>query len=87
MEVEDFTEALQAELAVTIYLLRRNYELSPDQLALLLTFAPDDPALPALQKAMHEFLVALTARKRVANPSLAKEKQIPHPSDIIPGSI
>ena len=45
IDVEDQSEALRAELSLTIFLLRRNYDLSPDELALLLTFTPDDPAL------------------------------------------
>lgn len=87
MEVEDRAEALQAELALTIFLLRRNYNLTPDQLASLLTFEPGDPALLELQKVMHEFLVELTAREAIPKTATATENQVPRQPDIVPGSI
>jgi hypothetical protein len=50
---EDRTERLRAELALAIYLLSRNYDLTPDDLYALLGFPPDDPALAAMQAAFH----------------------------------
>ncbi|AGA26762.1 hypothetical protein [Singulisphaera acidiphila] len=64
IDVEDQSEALRAELSLTIFLLRRNYELNPDELALLLTFTPDDPALSALQNAVHDLVVERIQSKR-----------------------
>jgi hypothetical protein len=53
VEVEDRDELLQAELALTIFLLARNYELTPDDFAAILGFAPGDPAQPRMQAAVH----------------------------------
>lgn len=54
IEAEDQAEVARAELALTIYLLDKNYRLGPNQLALLLTFQANDPDLAALQKAIHD---------------------------------
>src|SRR4051794_14479361 len=53
-ESEDRAEMLRSELALTIFLLMRNYDLLPDALDVLLRFAPGDPALAATQGAVHE---------------------------------
>lgn len=53
-ESEDRAETLRSELALTIFLLTRNYDLSPESLDRLLTFPPGDPALSALQRAVHD---------------------------------
>src|SRR5437763_1354519 len=42
-EAEDSAGVLRAELALTIFLLLRNYVLPPRDLSRLLTFAPGDP--------------------------------------------
>jgi hypothetical protein len=52
-EAEDEAERLRAELALTIFLLNRNYELSPELYQTLLDFEPGDPALAALQRDVH----------------------------------
>jgi hypothetical protein len=64
-EAEDQPSLLFAELALTILLLTRNYELSPDDLRRLLTFEPDDPALSALQSCVHEKLVVPSLEARL----------------------
>jgi len=87
IDVEDQSEALRAELSLTIFLLRRNYDLSPDELALLLTFTPDDPALSALQNAVHDLLVERIQGNRAATGVPATENQVPGRSNVIPGSI
>jgi hypothetical protein len=56
-EAEDRVEGLLAELALTIFLLTRNYELAPNQLERLLQFRADDPSLRRLQAAVHEVVV------------------------------
>jgi hypothetical protein len=56
---EDRAEALRAGLALTIFLLDRNYALDRDALGALLTFAPDDPALAALQSDVNAFAVEM----------------------------
>ena len=50
-EAEDESERLKAELVLAIFLLCRNYELSPDALSALLIYASGDPALAELQEA------------------------------------
>jgi hypothetical protein len=87
MDVEDIHDALLAELALTIFLLRRNYDLDSDQLTSLLTFAPGDPALSVLQRMVHDLVVAMSARKQDLEASPAKESQVRNQSDIIPGPI
>jgi hypothetical protein len=87
IDVEDQSEALRAELSLTIFLLRRNYDLSPDELALLLTFTPDDPALSALQNAVHDLLVERFQGDRGVTGVPATENQLPRRSNAIPGSM
>jgi hypothetical protein len=55
VEAEDRVEALRAGHVLTIFLLDRNYVLTSDALASLLTFAPADPALAALQREVLAF--------------------------------
>jgi hypothetical protein len=50
-ETEDEAERLGAELALAILLLAHNYELAPADYFTLLSFAPGDPALAAMQGA------------------------------------
>ncbi|WP_406695927.1 hypothetical protein V5E97_33520 [Singulisphaera sp. Ch08] len=87
INAEDQSEALRAELALTIYLLNRDYDLSPDQLALLLTFTPDDPALLALQIAVHDLVVERIQGYRGKSGVSATEKPLSGRSNIIPGSM
>jgi hypothetical protein len=56
-ESEDQADRLRAELALTILLLSRNYDLSPSDYQAILGFRPSDPALAALQHAIHELAV------------------------------
>jgi hypothetical protein len=71
LEAEDRVEVLLAELALTIFLLDRNYELEPEQLSSLLCFSADDPALAALQDAVHDLVVEIVDR----NPCLAASRR------------
>lgn len=65
-EAEDRPEGLRAELALAVYLLDRNYDLSADQLLSLLSFPPGDPDLIALQEALHGVVLESLARLRRA---------------------
>jgi hypothetical protein len=56
-EAEDRADRLRAELALTILLLSRNYDLSPSDYQAILSFPPSDPSLAALQDAIHELAV------------------------------
>ncbi len=56
-EAEDVAERLRAELALTILLLSRNYELTPEQFQELLGFPPDSPSLLEMQRAVHEMVL------------------------------
>ncbi len=58
----DQAETLRAELALTIFLLTRNYDLSAGALDRLLRFAPGDPALIVLQRDVHA--IALESLRR-----------------------
>jgi hypothetical protein len=53
-EAEDAPDRLRGELALTIYLLSRNYDLLPDDYRVILEFAPGDPALAEMQAAVHD---------------------------------
>lgn len=87
IDVEDQAEALRAELSLTIFLLRRDYDLSPDELALLLTFTPDDPALAALQNAVHDLVAERFKGKRGAAGVAATKTQFPGRTNVLPGSM
>jgi hypothetical protein len=52
-EAEDRSEGMLAELALTIFLLTRNYHLAPTQLERLLQFPTGDPGLTALEAGVH----------------------------------
>ncbi|MBV8229777.1 MAG: hypothetical protein JO329_07325 [Planctomycetaceae bacterium] len=56
-EAEDVAERLRAELALTILLLSRNYDLTPEQFQELLGFPPDSPSLLEMQRAVHEMVL------------------------------
>jgi hypothetical protein len=56
-ESEDQADRLRAELALTILLLSRNYDLSPSDYQAILGFRPSDRSLAALQHAIHELVV------------------------------
>jgi hypothetical protein len=53
-EAEDEPERLRGELALAILLLSRNYDLSPGDFQAILSFAPGDPTLIEMQRAVHE---------------------------------
>ncbi len=57
-EAEDNSERLLAELALTILLLSRNYELTPEQFQEILSFPPNAPTLAEMQRAVHEMVLA-----------------------------
>jgi hypothetical protein len=63
-EAEDRSEVLRAELALTIFLLSRNYELTPELYRTLLDFEPGDPDLVALQSEIHALALAQVALLR-----------------------
>lgn len=74
-EAEDPFEGRRAELALTIFLLRRNYDLGPEDFQALLSFAPDDPALSALQRTMHDLvLTASPPHQTHAEPHFMKAR-------------
>jgi|GEM_PF-1389145 len=68
-EAEDEAEALRAGLALTIFLLDRNYDLGPDALSALLTFPPGDPDLVELQRDVHALALKSARRTGRASPS------------------
>ncbi len=57
-QAEDKNEALFAELALTIHLLTRNYQLLPSDLDGLLRFGPDRDTLSLLQRDVHLLVLA-----------------------------
>jgi hypothetical protein len=63
---EDQAEGLRAELALTVLLMTRNYDLRPDELNALLSFPPGDPALSELQRLVHELTLESIRRWRAA---------------------
>lgn len=48
-EAEGRADHLRAVLALSVHLVTRNYDLSPDDLGALLSFTPDDPAGPKMR--------------------------------------
>jgi hypothetical protein len=74
-EAEDHAEGLRAELALTIFLLDRNYQLEPEELSSLLSFAPHDPALTTLQGAVKDVVRKVVARGSVPAAPLGKAGQ------------
>jgi len=53
-EAEDAADLLRAELALAIYLLSRNYHLTPKDFQEILEFASGDRALAEMQRSVHE---------------------------------
>jgi hypothetical protein len=53
IEAESRSEMLQAELALTIFLLGRKYELNSTSCYQALCFPPGDPLLSETQQALH----------------------------------
>jgi hypothetical protein len=58
-------EALRDQLALTMVLLSRNYQLSPDLYPQLFSFEPDDPARDELQRVVRELALSAPFRSRV----------------------
>lgn len=56
LESEDESELKKSELALTIHLLAKNYELSPPQLGRILSFRGDSKRLAACQSAIHDMI-------------------------------
>jgi hypothetical protein len=56
-EAEDAHERLRGELALAILLLSRNYDLGPDDYQAILGYPQDDPAIAAMQTALHELAI------------------------------
>jgi hypothetical protein len=56
-EAEDDAERLRVELALTILLLARNYNLGPADYQVLLGYPPGDPALAQLQREVHQMVL------------------------------
>lgn len=77
-EAEDGAEALRAGLALTIFLLDRNYALGPDALSSLLTFPPGDPDLIALQRDVHALALKTARRTGQAGASAEGEHAVPN---------
>jgi hypothetical protein len=76
-EAESRAEGLRAELALTIFLLTRNYVLSSDALDRLLRFASADPALATLQRAVHELVLESMELSRAAARSWPRIPRVP----------
>jgi hypothetical protein len=72
-ESEDCSEMMLGELAVTIFLLRRNYALGAADLEALLSFGGDRPDREALQRAVHELAVEGITRSQARKFSAAGE--------------
>ena len=53
VEAESLMDLTRAELALALFLLRRNYELTPAVCFQVLGFAPNDPELRSMQQAVH----------------------------------
>lgn len=69
VESESRAEVLQAELALAIFLLGRNYHLSPSLCFQALRFEPGDPALSEAQEAIHSLAMDhVRARRAQAEP-------------------
>ncbi len=56
-EAEDVADRLRHELALTILLLSRNYQLGPGDYQALLGFPPGAAALATMQRTLHEFVL------------------------------
>jgi hypothetical protein len=88
LEVEDRDELLGAELALTIFLLARNYDLTPDDFAAILRFAPGDPAQPRMQAAVHALAMNQVRVLKHFADSNARSSELPpnrshmHPPEI-----
>ena len=80
---EDQNERLFGELALTIFLLARNYQLRPSDLQTLLRFDPSDPALRGLQHDVHALVVAsmetVPGRERLRVPEPAVPERMTRP--------
>ncbi len=77
IEAEDRPQRLRAELALTIFLLDRAYELPPDRLGSLLSFEPESLALIALQTAVHDLVLRSMERSRAARSEAARASGSP----------
>ena len=69
---EDHAEAMRGELALMIFLLDRAYRLSVERFDTLLSFAPDDPALSAMQQTVHALAIESMRRSRAAQQANAR---------------
>ncbi len=74
-EANDRSEGLRAELALTIFLLHRAYDLDSDRLNALLSFEPESPDLPTLQDAIHSLVLVSMERSRAALSTLAEASE------------
>jgi hypothetical protein len=63
---EDEAGRLQAELALTLFALSRNYRLTAHDYQELLGFAPGDTRLGELQQAVHEMVLQALSEPRSA---------------------
>lgn len=70
-EAEDEAEQLRSELALTIFLLSRNYQLTSDAYQDLLDFQPGDPALIEMQQTVHVLAVSARPFVLIHNPAEA----------------
>ena len=76
-EAEDEADRLRSELALSIFLLARNYELTPEAFQVLLDFAPGDPAQAQMQRDVHA--LAVEQIRRVPWAGSAPEAEEPEP--------
>lgn len=81
LDAESEYDARLCDLSLAIYLLRRNYELGPDELQSLLGFSSDSAEGLALRRQLRS-LVAEAARRRVAPLNVRPEP--PHHAGLRP---
>jgi hypothetical protein len=82
-EAENRSERLLAELAMTIFLLTRNYNLAPDGLDGLLRFGAGHPGLTSLQQAVHDLGRESMERSRTARAFRTTTPAMARPAEVI----
>ena len=81
-EAEDEVGVLQAELALAMRLLHRNYDLRPSDFFRVLSYRSGDPALAAFQRAFHALArehVEAASTPTQARPTAPRRNGVPAP--------
>ena len=68
-EAEDAADLPSRPNALAIYLLSRNYHLTPKDFQEILEFAPGDPVLAEMQRSVHEIAIRQTRVLRPSSPT------------------